>query len=515
MPGRRPKGPVAVLLAASASLTVLVGLTLWLGQSGAGSGPKGSSSPIVAAPAERRSAPTDVQPADAATADSPAGALPHDASRRQSSSQRLHQGVFPDPTSRSSIDAHEDPFPEAPLSVDDIVLSSGSTLTGRVLHPDGSLATDTRVTAESERQETARLEAITDSDGGFRFPRLRPGRWIVRAEPGAVTTTMLHGGQPHHVELTLKSSGRVRGLVLGPGGPVAGASIQLLRDALFEHQVVARSDAAGKFSFDVIDRQVEVFARHAGRVSERVSVSPIARAETRIEIPFHAGVIRGQVVSAHEGSPIEGALVRVRLASDRHRMLSSVPSPPTSVTDANGRFLIGDLPPGRWMVTANRSWHVLTSVDVDLPLGAHHTLKIALEPAGVIQGEVVSGDGGAFSPTALRGLVVWAISRSDPDQRFPRVPTFHDDVAGFRFTRLPPGSWRLELRQHSDPPPNSYALPPLDDASEPRFGDADGSPSIVAPAPRPARTHEEFLAESDIELLPKTYAKAVLVYDRP
>jgi hypothetical protein len=128
-----------------------------------------------------------------------------------------------------------------------------------------------------------------------------------------------------------------------PGGAPAGYEI-VLRPApdlpRASGAVVrrARSDAAGRFEFEEL-----AVARYLVEV-----LPPWARAGSWPVLALVSGEIHGQLIEAG-GRALQGALVQVFALDSLDPAGAPLGWPPTA-TDAEGRFLVGDLPAGRYRV---------------------------------------------------------------------------------------------------------------------------------------------------------------------
>lgn len=126
-------------------------------------------------------------------------------------------------------------------------------------------------------------------------------------------------------------------------------------------------------------------------------------------------VLAGAAVDAH-GRPVAGARVAIERdvtragGMDMLRALRDIASAPGPVaqgeTDADGRFLVKGLPPGRYLVRVERSGYstafvggVLVSVDGESP-----DVRAVLDPGAGFEGRVIDPDG-----RGLEGAVIVAV----------------------------------------------------------------------------------------------------------
>ncbi len=229
----------------------------------------------------------------------------------------------------------------------------------------------------------------SDSEGRFAFAGLGPGTYVLRAESGGFITPVTRQtvaerapSRAQPVELALVAGGFARGKVVGDDGrPVAAASvhIDLVPATGLWSPIVARADGQWT-SAPLGPGTYQVRARHEGFVARRtalVSVPPVDAAQNT-SLPFttleltRTGEITGRVVD-ERGAPLAGATIHDRLAETEElgviwarlplaaeaaalsggSMLPSLLGKTTSrraTSDAGGRFVLGDVPPGRIQV---------------------------------------------------------------------------------------------------------------------------------------------------------------------
>ncbi len=113
------------------------------------------------------------------------------------------------------------------------------------------------------------------------------------------------------------------------------------------------------------------------------------RATLRIVL-VPAGKVEGTVKDA-AGKPVKGAQVSASLGCD---------SPDSATTNANGRFVLSDLAPGKWYLTVNSSDRMFDAVDnVTVTSGkTTHVRPISSLPMATVEGEVVYTDTGNPAP---------------------------------------------------------------------------------------------------------------------
>jgi hypothetical protein len=164
------------------------------------------------------------------------------------------------------------------------------------------------------------------------------------------------------------------------------------------------------------------------------------------DLPPGTSVLRGQVIAADTGSPIRRAQVRVASLDARESRVIA--------TDAQGRFEIGQLPAGRYTMTASKAGFVTLQYgqrrasESGTPLEladnqAIDKLTIALPRGGVIGGRIVDEFG---EPVANATVMAMRYGYSGGTRRLMPAPGANandqtDDQGRYRLFGLPPGEY--------------------------------------------------------------------------
>ena len=166
----------------------------------------------------------------------------------------------------------------------------------------------------------------------------------------------------------------------------------------------------------------------------------------RVDAPRGTAAIRGQVVSADNGSPIRRAQVRIASPETRESRLAA--------TDAQGRFEIKELPAGRYTMTASKGGFVSlqygqrrpseSGTPIELADGQTlDKLQIALPRGSVLGGRITDEFGEAVanaSVIAMRYSYAAGGRRLTPAAGSNSRDTT-DDQGHFRLFGLPPGEY--------------------------------------------------------------------------
>jgi protocatechuate 3,4-dioxygenase beta subunit len=262
----------------------------------------------------------------------------------------------------------------------DLTALATSGLQGRVLTGAGPVV-NARVTITLSRIALLGKDSITGTGGTFRFSELAPGGYWVRAEaPG------LAPAAPRRVEVR---------------GPTTDIQVLLSR--------------GGRISGEVVTHDGEKAA------GARLEVRLLSTGD-RIAISGALLRSRSAVARARGGTP---PLAAGRLAPDA-----------TFVADANGRFSLGGIPPGKVRVIASHPRSAAAaSAAVEVQEVEELLVRITLAPPCVLSGRVVDDIGNSLD--GARVIV------EDPRGILERRVLHAGEAGRFRIARLPPGRLRL------------------------------------------------------------------------
>lgn len=305
-----------------------------------------------------------------------------------------------------------------------VQLRVGATLEGKVLTQAGTPLEGASVRwaqTQGRNEWRARMElerakpVTTDAEGRFRVDHVEPGNVTVQAShPTHLTQTLrdvaVTEGAPKALDVRLAPGGVLEGRVLGPDDkPRSGATVRLAYqrnpgerddDPLTVESRQLTTDAEGRF-------RAENLA--VGRFEARAEASGAAPSEAvlartggdavvlRLAAPLRiAGVVRVQ------GAPAAGIEVEVRRAArtDASGNPSGGGEEVASVeTDATGRFVAEDLPPGTYdLAVASGGWesgrgtNAIGKTVAGVAAG-NEAVAVDLEPGLVIAGTLTLADG--------------------------------------------------------------------------------------------------------------------------
>jgi len=233
-----------------------------------------------------------------------------------------------------------------------VVVSTHETIRGTVTHGDSPVV-DAFVSATLEGQGGSRSSpsVLTDQDGHFVLEGLRPGDYTVRAHRrgGGGEGETKHVPSGGTTEVDLAHDGEIAGRVSGPAPE--GFSVLL-----------SNADSGGSRQFQRLFRTSEFRFDSVGPGNWNISVeTPEGSGAATVELEEGASIegievtlaprvsLRGTVRALETGEPVEGCFVHVAVARGAVASFPNRPAPDgrSHITDAEGRFEVHDVVPGR------------------------------------------------------------------------------------------------------------------------------------------------------------------------
>jgi len=292
------------------------------------------------------------------------------------------------------------------------------------------------------------------ADWSFRFEPPEPGRWQLAAAsaPGHAPFAPEWGHSPvsfdarpgqgvSGVTVWLRQEDRYEGQVQDQEGkPVEGAEVRLLGGATGDRALLpsverAMSSAGGVFVLSASEGAV-LEARHPGFAPGRATIDFAARSSRRVVVrlgkagAIASGAITGKVTSG--GAPVEGALVQARLLQRGGPGSLDGAESAQATSDAEGRFTLRELDPGRYLLTGSREGFAQPRAVV---ARAGEEATVELTRGGGVAG--VIREAGSGQPVAPFRLVVL---RGGRGWKLPvRNATVVDASGRFEIGDLPPG----------------------------------------------------------------------------
>jgi protocatechuate 3,4-dioxygenase beta subunit len=315
---------------------------------------------------------------------------------------------------------------------EDVQLSAGATIRGVVIDADGAPAANYQISArrldvpqqagEVGVTVTSKDGTLTfknppsvgaDHEGRFVFDGIAPGRYELKAFPGAEQVLFVGAGEVAHAELLLRRPPVVTGRVTDANGPVTGAQVGVWEsepwgswDRYGESAVT--TDEFGEYELTLWKPgTVQVAARHEKAITPPVDVTADWGMNVTADLAFARGSVTGRVTDQATGDPIQGARVNLTLM-DRQPDGTWKHAEPriefgTVSTDADGRYVIGRVMPGHYRFDVRATGYLAhgdTGVEVHAT-GGPDDLEVVLEQGATISGHVYTADGSPL-PGSLR-----------------------------------------------------------------------------------------------------------------
>lgn len=311
----------------------------------------------------------------------------------------LAEGVIRSPSIETQTRSPAPAPQDAPVAVD--APPSPLPVAGWVIDGAGQPISGVRVTIDREDGALANLVATTGDDGAFHLTPF-DGAPTVRLDGPDVFAAELRwqpGAPAPRILLTRKVTITAR--VVADDTPVPGAEVSL-SDGSSATVATARTDADGRAAFPgLMAGAYELWAHDGARVSALGRATAVgdatARAGAEVELALgRAGALSGRLVADAAIPP--GAQVTVTPIDVDHATR-------VVAVDADGRFELPAVPPGRWRVVATAAGMFQLADDVITVGAAPTTITIRLSRAGGVRGTVVDATG---DPVAGATLVLRA-----------------------------------------------------------------------------------------------------------
>lgn len=256
----------------------------------------------------------------------------------------------------------------------------------------------------------------TDAAGEVTLRDLSPGTWQVLLAADLDATSVPVTIEPDSealVELEQPAVRCARGTVVDADGrPVPGAELWVYRGsamgryglpdrAELSSRLAGLCDAEGRFAVPVMWWERSIGASHhaLGQSSGRYvgSRDGFDRRELRLVLGRESASVSGTVRDP-SGQPCANALVTLRPPRQDDRRtadgtLLTARAERTTRTDAEGRFALSGLVPGKQQVWAHHPPHTPAKCDLDLAAFAQAEVRLDLTDGMVIVGTVRHGDG--------------------------------------------------------------------------------------------------------------------------
>ncbi|MCB9872220.1 MAG: carboxypeptidase regulatory-like domain-containing protein [Planctomycetes bacterium] len=330
--------------------------------------------------------------------------------------------------------------PKTDVDLGDIQVLRAAKISGRVLSggaPAGGIEV-ARGSGSSLALFGSRRGVTTDAEGRFELDGLTPGAVTLTTRspkhlPASQKVELVEGQQVNDLVITLEAGGFVTGQVLDDQGrPVAGARVTAARVGTlgpgfrvqgFNPGESTTSDEDGNFQLGgLTDTATTLRATKEGFArAENTGVSAGQRVALRLQ---RLGSVTGVLVD-ERGAPIAGSSVSAFRSKGQRPMFERG----AVTTDAEGRFTLKGVTPGKNEVVASGAGHLDARTDVDVRPAETTTIDKLQARSGATLTVTVRDDSG--NPVAGAEVQVFHVGR--PDYAFHGA--------------LPSGAVRREVRR--------------------------------------------------------------------
>lgn len=239
-----------------------------------------------------------------------------------------------------------------------LVMKSGATIYGQVR---GLTPEELQSAMVEFRGETFTTTPV-DSTGNYRLEGAPIGTVRVAgvvsrnfsnrrsSQPQTVTVA---AGESRQVDLEFRSDTVITGRVTRNGKPLASANVSFTprRGASSQTSSSATTDQQGNYSVSGVEAgEYSVYVMDMQRFSPYQTTYDVSGSST-FDIDYNASALRGRVIDAATGDPINDARVRLRATSTDAPFRGDM----AAATDVNGNFTIDFVAPGTYTVSADKT----------------------------------------------------------------------------------------------------------------------------------------------------------------
>lgn len=360
----------------------------------------------------------------------------------------------------------------------DLVLERACFVAGRVGTADGTPRAGARVVG-CLRIAQARPElpavafaaservVVTDAAGHFRIGPFAPGQIALAVElEGHAPFARRYPSGATDLAIVLEPTSCVHGIVLDSAGnrPVALERVLLLVadgghggwNVAAELTQAAEDAAAGRFRLPVVTpREVRVVAvtRDGGLATSEPLCVPRGCVHGPLSLRAAGGMRVTGTIHDGAGESVAGAEIRVRSDAARFDSVRVASGP-------DGRFAFV-LAPGHYTVQLQKAGHEARRLPIEVVAGQPVPgLEWVLVQGATLSGRIVSDPAASMPPLEV------LVARTGAVPVSPAVGYVAD--GSYRFDGLPPGDYRLSVRERGHCAPPNWGEPLRLGAGEPR-----------------------------------------------
>jgi protocatechuate 3,4-dioxygenase beta subunit len=288
-----------------------------------------------------------------------------------------------------------------------LVLKSGGTIYGSVR---GLTAEELTTTTVEARGAESNATATVDANGAYRLEGVPAGTVSVRAvmmgrgfssrkvSPSQVIE--MAPGASRQLDLEYRSDTVIQGRVRRNGQPLSGASVMFFPKPGSTQQTSASTttDEQGNYSVSGLENgEYTVMVNDMQRFTSHSTTYEV-RGSATFDIDHNAYTLRGRVVNAATGDPLNEARVQLRGSSNSVMRFADR----VVMTDMNGTFSLDLVSPGSYLITADKQSFGNEARDITITDRPMDDLELRLQPGEGATLKVVDPRDGR----ALRAQVV-------------------------------------------------------------------------------------------------------------
>jgi hypothetical protein len=266
----------------------------------------------------------------------------------------------------------------------ELVVTEAGTISGRVVNSAGAPLPGLLVTAIGDDNISHLAE--TAADGTYVIDSLPAGNYEVDAGGDTLSESTISnvavssGGRTGNVNLLLQDTATISGTVLGPDGPISGATVSAATDDGIGSSTT--TDDSGHYTVTGLSTGIYVLT---------ASAPDLATSEIS-SLNLAAGTsLNGQNFSLAVGGTVTGQILIAGTAtsiSDVVLMLTGSAGTFSGVTDANGQFSVTGLPAGNYDLVTLASTFMSVETNVTITAGQTSTANLTTTTLGAVSGEI-------------------------------------------------------------------------------------------------------------------------------
>lgn len=314
------------------------------------------------------------------------------------------------------------------------------TISGRVIES----ATGNIVSKVSIKTEPSTSTLLSDDNGVFKIENVLPGEYLISAVKSGYDTSsatiQVNAGSISQADIILS---RPDSSILVKTGKIKGKVLELASNHPIQNVVITTTPATSSITTDpeglfLIDNvnpgSYTVSAKKNGYESATATIVVLKGLTATANMILKAmdtsstvtpGSVEGIVRDGITGTAIEG----VNISTD--------PATSTVTTDAEGKYSIGKITPGKIKVTASKSGYTPVTLNVNIASSAAATANFELvSTTGIIKGNVTD---------AATGLVIAGVNIKTT----PGTSTVTTDTTGnYQILNVTPGNFTVTAEKN-------------------------------------------------------------------